>query len=65
MNHFAHVDLIRVHDAELRRVADHHRLVNAARGTAGRSGVAHLLTRATRSARERLPGIVEAEPCSP
>lgn len=31
MDHFSHVELIRIHQADLRAAADHHRLVREAR----------------------------------
>lgn len=65
MNHFAHPDLIRIQHAELRRAADHHRLVVAARRAARRCrpGGEHLLNRLTRRAPRAIRMVAEAEPC--
>lgn len=67
MNHFAHSELIRIHHADLREAADHHRLVTAVRGTtrSRHPVVAHLLAWLTGPTSERLRGIPEAEPCPP
>jgi hypothetical protein len=50
MNDVAHLDLVRIHHAELRQAADHHRLATAVRGTTRprRPLVATLLDRLTR-----------------
>ncbi|WP_218594168.1 hypothetical protein, partial [Pseudonocardia oceani] len=67
VNHFVHSELIRIHHAELRRVADHHRLVTAARGTARsrRPLAAQLLHWLTEPVPPRRRGALEAEPCPP
>jgi hypothetical protein len=67
VNHFAHVDLIRIHHAELRQAADHRRLVSAARSAvrSRRPRLTHLLAGATHPTPRRLRGVTEAEPCPP
>ncbi|MDN5918461.1 MAG: hypothetical protein L0I76_25745 [Pseudonocardia sp.] len=64
MNH-AQSELIRLHHAELRQAADHHRLVTAVRETARsrRPLVATLLDWLTQPAPRRQRGVPEAEPC--
>ncbi len=67
MNHVAHIDLIRIRQAELGQAAEHHRLMAAVRGTAGprRRGRTRLPARTTRLSPRRLRGVAEAEPCPP
>ncbi len=65
MSPLAHVELVRIHQAELRQAADQHRLVAAARRATRRHrrGRAHLLDRLVRRASRTIPEVSEAEPC--
>lgn len=67
MNHVDHGELIRIQHAELRRAADHHRLVTAVRGTtrSRRPLVAQLLDRLRRPVPEGRRGAPAVDPCPP
>jgi hypothetical protein len=63
----AHIDLTRIHHAELRQAADDHRLASAVRSAKRprRPRLTHLLAGVTRPKPRRLRGDAEAEPCPP
>lgn len=68
MNHIAHIELIRIHHAEMLRSAEHHRLVVVATRQAAqqpRPGRENLLRRLTRRGSWALRGVAEAEPWPP